>query len=95
MPERHHTIVSNTGPFITLEKFPDGFSLLWRLFDQVFIPPEVLDELAEGMTPEQYLAAHDLAGFVVVEGVGDRQSAALASEQHESHASLRISSYRL
>ncbi len=69
MPDPHHTIVSNTGPFITLERLPNGFSLLWRLYDQVLIPPEVLGELAEGMTPEQYLATHDLKGFVVVEAV--------------------------
>jgi predicted nucleic acid-binding protein len=93
MPDHHHTIVSNTGPFITLERLPDGFSLLWRLFDQVFIPPEVLEELAEGMTPEQYLAAHDLEDFVVVEAVdfsdpdlepldlGERAAIALALEK--------------
>ncbi len=49
-------VVSDTGPIITLEKLPDGFALLRKLYDKILLPEEVLEELAEGFeTPEAYL----------------------------------------
>jgi hypothetical protein len=37
--------VSDTGPLISFEKLPDGFSVLKALFSKLSIPPEVLQEL--------------------------------------------------
>jgi predicted nucleic acid-binding protein len=48
MPEPVRIVVSDTGPFITLEKLPGGFELLRRLYDRVLLPQQVLAELAEG-----------------------------------------------
>lgn len=41
-------IVSNTGPFISLERFSYGFKLMRQLYDKVFIPTQVLEELQRG-----------------------------------------------
>ncbi len=45
--------VSDTGPLISFEKLPDGFSLLKQLLSKLYIPAEVL-------------ADHGLDGFVEV-----------------------------
>jgi predicted nucleic acid-binding protein len=58
--------VSDTGPLISFEKLPDGFSILKALFSKLSIPPEVLQELQAGSTGEDYLRDQGLAGFVHV-----------------------------
>ncbi len=60
------SVVSNTGPFISLEKITDGFSLLRSLYDQVFIPPQVLSELSPA---QSYLKDRDLENLVIIETV--------------------------
>lgn len=48
-------VVSNPGPFISLEKISNGFRLLPLLYDRVLIPEEVLQELAYGLAePTDY-----------------------------------------
>jgi len=59
-------IVSNTGPFISLEKIKDGFSLIRSLYDQVFIPPQVVNELDSS---QDYLKKRNLEDLVIVEEV--------------------------
>ena len=63
-------IVSNTGPFISLEKITGGFFLLRSLYDRVFIPLQVLFELALDSLPTQnYLKERSLEDLVIVENV--------------------------
>ena len=38
-------IVSDTGLLITLEKLPDGYQFIRKLYDTIIIPPTVLTEL--------------------------------------------------
>ena len=45
MPEPDRVVVSDTGPFITLERLPGGFALLRQLYDRVLLPEQVLDGL--------------------------------------------------
>ena len=63
-------VVSDTGPIITLEKLPDGFALLRKLYDKILLPEEVLEELAEGFeTPSSYLEHFELSDFIQIEEV--------------------------
>jgi predicted nucleic acid-binding protein len=69
MPEpssSQRSIVSNTGPFISLEKVTGGFSLLRSLYDRVFIPPQVLSELGP---VQSYLKDRNIENLVIVEAV--------------------------
>jgi len=60
-------VVSDTGPFISLERMKGGFKFLRKLHDRVLIPPQVLDELAVGHGGGQaYLAHFGLGDFVEV-----------------------------
>lgn len=67
MPDPARVVVSDTGPFITLEKLPGGFELLRQLYDRVLLPKQVLAELAQGRASgTAYLREFDLEGFVDV-----------------------------
>lgn len=61
-------IVSNTGPFISLERVQHlyGHDLLKKMYAQILVPPLVLEELAQGKhcTVEEYLTLYDLHGWV-------------------------------
>lgn len=72
-------VVSNTGPFISLEKIPNGFRILELLYDQVLIPNEVLGELAYGLShPQDYLDKYNLHAIISTRRV-DANDPALAS----------------
>lgn len=94
MPDPSRAVVSDTGPFISLEKLPDGFALIRQLYDRVFIPKQVLLELAAGSSaPERYLKRHGIDDLVEVVPVvtgdpdlialdpGERDAVALALEK--------------
>jgi len=67
MPSPQRAVVSNTGPFISFEKLPDGFTLLRKLYDKVYIPRQVLLELSVGLSaPDEYLKRHGLENLVEV-----------------------------
>lgn len=65
-----NTIVSNTGPLITLEGLSGGFDLLRKLYDRVLIPPAVLKEVS---APDHYpsgaafLEQHSVVDFLIVQ----------------------------
>ncbi len=59
-------IVSDTGPLISLEQLPEGFSLLRDLFRKIYLPPEVLGEIQEGHPGENYLRDHGIEDRIVV-----------------------------
>lgn len=40
-------IVSDTGPIISLEKLIEGFDFIRRLYDEILVPPSVLEELCQ------------------------------------------------
>jgi uncharacterized protein len=80
-------VVSNTGPFISLERIPNGFRLLRLLYDRVLIPDEVLGELAFGLgTPREYLEKYDLHDIVAVMGVGADDPSLAQLDLGEKHA---------
>lgn len=59
--------VSDTGPLISFERIPDGFSLLRRLAHTITIPNPVYEELRVGLPiGTDYLAHHGIADFVEV-----------------------------
>lgn len=68
MSGQPRTVVSDTGPLISLEKLSGGFEFIHQLYDKILIPPPVLREVAEGQfaQPEQYLAYHRLQDWVEV-----------------------------
>lgn len=53
---------SDTGPLITLEKLPDGYRFIRRLYDKIVIPPAVLEELVQGQfaSAEAYFAHYGM-----------------------------------
>lgn len=69
-------IVSDTSPLISLEKISGGFDFIRKLYDRVFIPPAVSEELTEGRfsDPEKYLNKYRIEDLVEV------KSAATISE---------------
>lgn len=70
MPEPDRVVVSDTGPFITLERLPGGFALLRQLYNRVLLPEQVLAELTAGRPPgDDYLQEFGLADLVEVVAV--------------------------
>jgi len=61
-------IISNTGPLITLEKVSNGYGFIRKLYDQVLIPPAVLEELFQGqfVSAEAYLEHYNVADLLEV-----------------------------
>ena len=94
MSERR--VVSDTGPLISLEKLPNGFGFIRRLYDVVLVPEAVLEEVSAGQfaSGAAYLAHYRIADLVEVRSVsaaptlpaverldeGERQGIALALE---------------
>jgi predicted nucleic acid-binding protein len=65
-------IVSDTGPLISLERLPDGYTFIQRLYDQVLVPPMVMEELLQGLAVDRdtYLQHYGIAGFLEVVSPG-------------------------
>ena len=66
-------VASDTGPLITLEKLPDGYRFIRRLYDKILVPPAVLEEQVQGQfsSSEAYLnhyRINDLFEVVAVQG---------------------------
>ncbi len=61
-------IVCDTGPLISLEKIPGGYRFIGRLYDQLIVPPAVMDELVTGQfeTREAYLRHFDAEDLITV-----------------------------
>ncbi len=66
MPEDH--IVSDTGPLISLENLTGGYGLMRRLYQQILVPPAVVEELCHGQFThwEEYQVHYELRDFVNV-----------------------------
>jgi len=67
-------IVSDTGPLITLEKLTDGYRFIRLLYDKIFVPRAVLEELSQGQftSAGAYLTHYDVGDlFDVVVSPGD------------------------
>lgn len=64
MPE---SIVSNTGPLITLEKLPDGYAFIRKLYRKILVPPEVLAEVSQPVGgSERYLHQYHLEDLLEI-----------------------------
>jgi len=59
---------SDTGPLITLEKLTDGYRFIRLLCDRIFVPPSVLEELAQGQfsSSQAYLEHYRIEDLVEV-----------------------------
>ncbi|MGB3779125.1 MAG: hypothetical protein WA960_12255 [Tunicatimonas sp.] len=60
--------VSDTGPLITLEKLPDGYQFIRKLYDAIIISPAVLEELIQGQfkNAKAYLSHYGIIDFIEV-----------------------------
>ncbi len=66
-------IVSDTGPLISLEKLTDGFRFIRTLYDQIIVPPAVLEEVAfHEDHPGAYLERHGIVDLVEVRAVPEK-----------------------
>lgn len=65
------SIVSNTGPLISMEKMDRGYDFIRRLYGQVIIPPTVLAEVAADTfeTPQAYLQHYGIVDLIEVRSV--------------------------
>jgi predicted nucleic acid-binding protein len=72
-------VVSNTGPLIALASIGQ-FHLLRDLFDTIFIPPAVLDEVKD----ERSLASVAASDWTIVQVVGDKLAVRLLQEELDS-----------
>jgi predicted nucleic acid-binding protein len=72
-------IISNTGPLITLEKLSNGYGFIRKLYDQVLIPPAVLEELFQGqfISAEAYFEHYNVADLLEVVEVNQKIQPAL------------------
>lgn len=66
------SVVSDTGPLITLEKMGDGYSFIRKLYRRIVIPRSVLTELAQGqfVSPAAYLKHYGVEDLFEVVDVG-------------------------
>ncbi len=66
---REKSIVSNTGPLISLEKIQDGYTFIRKLYDKIIIPPSVLEEVSQGAhaSPSDYLNDYNITDLIKVE----------------------------
>ena len=64
-------IVSDTSPLISLEKISNGFDFIRKLYNKIFIPPAVLEELAEGSLSDSidYLKKYKIEDLVEIKPV--------------------------
>ena len=62
------TVVSDTGPLISLEKLTDGFGFIRLLYDTILISPAVLKELEEGLFNEgiSYLDHYGISDLIEI-----------------------------
>jgi len=87
MPDAERVVVSDTGPFITLERLPGGFELLRQLYDRVLLPERVLEELAEGRpSGSAYLEEFGIRDLVQVVAVPSDASGLEALDSGERAA---------
>jgi hypothetical protein len=87
-------IVADTGSLITLEKIPDGFDFVTKIFDKIIIPPAVMRETSEGFsTLFDYLSHFKISHLIEVKSLplnihsellildqGEREAISLAAE---------------
>ncbi len=52
------SIVSNTGPLITLEKLPDGYEFIRKLYRKILVPIEVMEEVSEQIGGSEHYVQH-------------------------------------
>lgn len=63
-------IVSDTGPLISLEKMREGFQFIRKLYDVIWVPPAVMEELTESFSnPTAYLQCNGIQDFVKIHPV--------------------------
>lgn len=61
------SIVSDTGPLISLEKMEGGYELIQRLYSTIVVPPAVIQELTEYFSsPEEYLEFFNIDHFIQI-----------------------------
>jgi predicted nucleic acid-binding protein len=75
-------VVSDTGPLISLEKLPDGYQFIRSLYDEIVIPPAVLQELIEGefKSAQTYLTHYQIDDLLHISEVESKTtSSALVS----------------
>ena len=67
------TVVSDTGPFISLEKLSMGSRWIQQLYGQILIPSTVALELYQGMFSswDSYRNYYDLQSFIVIVEITD------------------------
>jgi len=66
-------VVCDTGPLISLEKITSGYRFIGRLYDQLLVPPAVMEELVAGQfeTKDAYVRHFDAEDLVVVEPMSE------------------------
>ena len=80
------TIVSNTGPLISLEKLDQGYNFIRLLYDKLIVPSTVLTEVAQGQfeTPPAYLRHYAISDLIEVRSVTQKRWAIPEAERlHE------------
>ena len=79
------SIVSNTGPLISLEKLDRGYEFIRRLYDNIIVPVTVLAEVAQGQfdTPQAYLRHYAVGDLIEVRSVTQRRGLPEAEQLHD------------
>ena len=76
--------MSDTGPLISLERLTNGFSFIRQLYDQIVIPPAVLEEVGFSYDrAEDYLAHHRIGDLIEVRNVASQAELPHIGRLHE------------
>ncbi len=63
-------IVSNTGPFIALEKLPDGPEFIRKLYKKIIVPSKVIEELIlKHSSEEAYFKQYPIQDLLEIKAV--------------------------
>ncbi|MGE0083651.1 MAG: hypothetical protein AB7S75_04455 [Desulfococcaceae bacterium] len=66
------TVVSNTGPLISLEKLRDGYGFIRKLYRKILIPHKVAEEISEWYENfESYLQHYKIRDLIEIRPVGE------------------------
>jgi len=66
------TVVSNTGPLISVEKLRDGYGFIRKLYRKILIPPKVAEEISERYENfESYLQHYKVSDLIEIRPVGE------------------------
>ncbi|VAX35101.1 Shikimate kinase I [hydrothermal vent metagenome] len=90
----NRSIISDTGPLISLEKLNGGYSFIQQLYDKIIIPSKVLEEIGQNF-PAQYLSHYNIEHLIEVREVSEISDISGLETLHEGEVQAISLAYQL